>query len=76
MFNWFRKARPCFDDQWMDIKDFPIPENERAYIVTDGKVVHGKYSAEYNRNGNAIFWDGYNRIITHWMRYPKPPKRK
>jgi hypothetical protein len=75
MFDWFRKKSPDFDDQWLDIETFPIPDDERSYIITDGIVVQGHYAPEYDKHGNVIFWNGRIREATHWMRYPKPPKR-
>ena len=76
MFDWFRKKRPDFDDQWMDIQTFRIGE-EKDYLVTDGKNVRSQWSPTYNEYGENIFHaSGKEAIVTHWMRYPKPPRRK
>jgi hypothetical protein len=76
MFDWLKKKRPDFDDQWLDIKDFP--DRERRYLITDGIEVTNQYQPEFNKNGDIVFYDDNfeKRKATHWMRYPKPPRRK
>lgn len=75
MFDWLKKKRPD-DGEWFDINEYPLIDSVREYLVSDGWVVAQQYHPRYNKWGKCVFYDGREREITHWRRYPRPPKRK
>lgn len=58
---------------WLKVKDYPIPEEIKEFIATDGEDVSRERGITYNSKGNPIM--GYDqKIITHWQALPDVPK--
>ncbi len=72
IYAYFRKPKIEFVNEskmWMDIDCFPIPENKKYFIVTDGKSVEYMYKPVFNSRGDVVF-DYPHRVATHWMNLP------
>lgn len=65
---------------WLDIKNYPIPEDIEGFLATDGKKVDYKYNIQWGPYGNVIFRKSYSNdkisYITHWQPLPDLPERK
>jgi hypothetical protein len=61
---------------WLDVNQYPIPDDMRYYLVTDGKEIKNEVYPEYDRNGKPIFNKYSKTFVTHWQPYPDVPKEK
>lgn len=73
---YFQKERiyRSFPSGWLDIKKYPIPEDIKYFIATDGNTVEYIYGLSWGPYGEVIF-DKYKKTyITHWQPLPDLPK--
>lgn len=72
----YNREKKCFypDKGWMNINEYPIPEDIRDFLATDGKEVSHMYMINYNSQGKARFNIYKESYITHWQPLPSPPK--
>lgn len=61
---------------WMDINKFPLPEDIKDYLATDGKDICHFYMPKYDSNGKTYFCSYDKTYITHWQPLPEAPNKK
>lgn len=59
---------------WLDVKEYPIPDDARNFIVTDGKNVDCQYSIKWSPHGKIYFSEYQKTFVTHWQPLPDVPK--
>lgn len=74
-----KETRPIIyqmeSDHWNDINETPVPDNFRIIWVTDGETVDWEYNRKYNQKGQLVMCSFEQKVITHWMLTPEPPKK-
>lgn len=69
-----------FNNEWIPIKDFPEIDFKKIsgvkYLLTNGEDVREMWGRPYyNNQGKIILNVWENKEATHWMPFPKPPKK-
>lgn len=60
---------------WMDVKTYPIPEDIRNFIATDGKEVDVIYAPSWGPHGKVLFQKYSNTYVKYWQPLPEAPNK-
>lgn len=61
---------------WLDIKKYPIPNDIKGYLGTDGKTVDYMYDLSWGPHGEILFNNYDKTYLTHWQALPAPPTKR
>lgn len=59
---------------WLSVKEYPIPEDIRDFLATDGNKVVCLYKPKWGPHGKVHFGEYDKTHITHWQPLPDVPK--
>lgn len=63
-------------DKWFDPDLDPVDEKATPILITDGYQVISQVAPRYDRSGKMRMGYYYDKPVTAWRYFPKPPKNK
>ncbi len=63
------------DNGWMKVEEYPLPDDIKEYLGTDGNEVRTMYGINWGPHGKIIFSEYNKTYLKYWQPFPLPPNK-